>query len=140
MIILLLLTEAAGFATSLVMMLHRELPQFRKPRLVHAAEMDIDFGKWQDLVVELRQFPAVQRATRLRFIQRLRNNMDHRMGLAFGGTQRLGIFPILIALYLQFRNWKWGDWAAAFAATKLSERPDYAAVNAFLIKARRAMV
>jgi hypothetical protein len=32
------------------------------------------------------------------------------------------------------------EFDAAFAATKLPERPEYAAVNAFLIKARRAMV
>ena len=32
------------------------------------------------------------------------------------------------------------EFDAAFATTRLPERPDYAAVNAFLIKARRAMV
>jgi hypothetical protein len=32
------------------------------------------------------------------------------------------------------------EFDAAFAATRLPERPDYAGVNAFLIKARRAMV
>ncbi|HAU80139.1 MAG TPA: hypothetical protein DCW96_05630 [Stenotrophomonas sp.] len=40
--------------------------------------------------------------------------MNERMGLVFGGMQHLGIFPVLVALYLQFRNWTWGDWAAAF--------------------------
>ncbi|MBU2050738.1 MAG: hypothetical protein KKH61_17440 [Gammaproteobacteria bacterium] len=40
--------------------------------------------------------------------------MDERMGFAFGGIQRLGIFPVLVALYLQFRNWTWGDCATAF--------------------------
>jgi hypothetical protein len=51
---------------------------------------------------------------RLRFVQSLRTNMDNRMGVVFGGVQRLGIFPLLIALYFQFRDWKWGDWGAAF--------------------------
>jgi hypothetical protein len=32
------------------------------------------------------------------------------------------------------------EFDAAFAATRLPERPDYAAANAFLIKARRSMV
>jgi hypothetical protein len=40
--------------------------------------------------------------------------MIERMGMLYGGLQRLGPFPVLIALYLQFRGWKWGDWAGAF--------------------------
>lgn len=40
--------------------------------------------------------------------------MNERMGLVYGGFQRLGIFPVLVALYLQFRNWELGDWASAF--------------------------
>ncbi|WP_102944341.1 hypothetical protein [Stenotrophomonas sp. VV52] len=27
---------------------------------------------------------------------------------------------MLVALYLQFRNWKWGDWAAAFDVNLVS--------------------
>jgi len=40
--------------------------------------------------------------------------MTDRMGLVFGGLQKLGFFPVLVAIYLQLRNWKWGDWAGAF--------------------------
>ncbi len=40
--------------------------------------------------------------------------MIDRTGLMYGGLQKLGPFPLLIALYLQFRNWEWGDWAGAF--------------------------
>lgn len=36
------------------------------------------------------------------------------MGLFYGGLQKLGPFPVLVALYLQFRNWEWGDWAGAY--------------------------
>ncbi len=32
----------------------------------------------------------------------------------------LKLFPMLVALYLQFRNWKWGDWAAAFDVNLVS--------------------
>ena len=27
-----------------------------------------------------------------------------------GGVERLGILPLLLALYLQFKDWEWGDW------------------------------
>jgi hypothetical protein len=116
----LLATEVAGLLVFLVLMLRRELPQFTRSRQIHASEMDGDFGRWQELVEELRQFSPAHRAARLRFVQRLRANMDNRMGVVFGGTQRLGVFPLLIALYLQFRNWKWGDWAAAFDVNLVS--------------------
>lgn len=111
---ILLATELVGLLLSVGLMLIREAPQFFRSRQVHAGEMDDDFGKWQGLVEELRQFSPEQRRARLRFVQSLRTNMDNRMGVVFGGVQRLGIFPLLIALYFQFRDWKWGDWGAAF--------------------------
>ncbi|RDY66904.1 hypothetical protein DX912_11415 [Lysobacter soli] len=46
--------------------------------------------------------------------------MGERMGLLLGGIQRLGVLPLLIALYLQFRNWEWGDWAGAFDVNLLA--------------------
>jgi len=109
-----LAVELAGFATHLILMAKRELPQLLKPRLAHAAEMDFDFAYWRELVAELSGFPLAQREEMLRFASALRDRMNERMGLVYGGFQRLGIFPVLVALYLQFRNWKWGDWASAF--------------------------
>ncbi len=109
-----LAVELAGFALHLILMAKRELPQLIKPRLAHAAEMDVDFAYWRHLVDELRGFPRVQTEEMLRFASALRDRMNERMGLVYGGFQRLGVFPVLIALYLQFRKWKWGDWASAF--------------------------
>jgi len=109
-----LVVELAGFAIHLVLMAQRELPQLLKPRLTHAAEMDFDFAYWRQLVAEIRGYPRSQREEMLRFAGALRDRMNERMGLVYGGFQRLGIFPVLVALYLQFRNWELGDWASAF--------------------------
>ncbi|KRD31902.1 hypothetical protein ASE35_13080 [Lysobacter sp. Root916] len=106
--------EVVGLAVSVVLTLKRELPQFSRPRETHAAEMDLEFDIWQGAVADLKRFPTPEREARLRFATALRNSMNDRMGLLFGGIQRLGIFPVLVALYLQFRDWKWGDWAGAF--------------------------
>jgi len=76
--------------------------------------MDFVFAYWRELVAELCGFPRAQREEMLRFASALRDRMNERMGLVYGGFQRLSIFPVLVALYLQFRNWKWGDWASAF--------------------------
>lgn len=37
--------------------------------------------------------------------------MTHRTGVFMGGIERLGVLPVLLALYLQFKDWEWGDWA-----------------------------
>jgi hypothetical protein len=38
--------------------------------------------------------------------------MSGRLTLVSGGIERLGVLPVLGALYLQFKGWEWGDWAA----------------------------
>ncbi len=109
-----LVVEVAGFVLSFALMLSREGRQYRKPRLSHAHEMDDEFNHWRRLVALLRGFPKTERQQRLRYASQLRTGMIDRTGLMYGGLQKLGPFPVLIALYLQFRNWKWGDWAGAF--------------------------
>lgn len=109
-----LVAEVVGLGLSVGLMLKRELPRFLRPRENHAAEMDADFAKWQGLVAELRRYTRQERESRLTFVTTLRHNMGERMGLMLGGVQRLGVLPLLIALYLQFRGWKWGDWSGVF--------------------------
>ena len=106
--------EVLGFSVSVALMLWRVVPQWRRLRANHAEEMDKDFKLWRVLVAEMRSFPRDRREQLLSFARRLREGMTFRLGLAFGGVERLGIFPVLVALYFQFRNWKFGDWRSAF--------------------------
>jgi len=62
----------------------------------------------------LKHFPRTELEGRLRFVTRLRQKMNERIGLLYGGLQKLGPFPVLVALCLQFRNWEWGRWAGAY--------------------------
>lgn len=109
-----LAVEIGGLLVALLLASRRGIRQFTQPRLSHAEEMDSEFAHWQAVIKELRVYPRIERERRLKFVSSLRTNMIERMGIMFGGLQRLGPFPLLIALYLQFRDWKWGDWAAAF--------------------------
>ncbi|WMJ69225.1 hypothetical protein [Stenotrophomonas sp. 24(2023)] len=109
-----LAVEIGGMLLAYVLMLRREWRQYATPRLNHAAEMDGDFACWLQVINQLRSFPRQQREQRLRFATTLRQRMGERMGLMYGGMDKLGPFPLLIALYLQFRGWEWGDWAGAF--------------------------
>jgi len=40
--------------------------------------------------------------------------MIDRMGLLYGGVQRLGPFPLLVAFYVQYRSWEKNGWAGVF--------------------------
>ncbi len=39
-----------------------------------------------------------------------RTNMHDRLGLFTGGIEKLGFMPVLLALYLQLKDWRFGDW------------------------------
>lgn len=106
--------EIAGFAISMALMLKREVPKLWQARKQHAREMDADFRGYREIVTGLERYPKEERSERLRFVRALRNNMSYRLGLAMGGIERLGVFPVLLALYLQFKDWEWGNWDAMF--------------------------
>lgn len=112
--LLCLLLEITGFSVGGGLMLHREYRQYLQPKLSHAREMDGEFEQWQGVVAQIRDFPKVEREQRLRYVTVLRNGMVDRMGLLYGGLQRLGPFPLLIALYVQYRGWRKGGWAGVF--------------------------
>lgn len=125
--------EIGGFVVGGALAARRGIRQFSQPRLSHAKEMDGDFAHWQAVVTELRGFPRIERERRLHYVSTLRTNMIERMGMMYGGLQRLGPFPLLIALYLQFRGWKWGDWAGAFDVSLVGALLIFAMVLLYLL-------
>lgn len=104
--------ELAGFTVFLALFLKREWRSFRNSKRDYAIELDRDFGKYMGYVRQLRDYPRNQRDRLLRYIQARRKVMHSRMGLVTGGMERLGVIPLLAALYLQFKDWRLGDWAA----------------------------
>ncbi|MET4596717.1 hypothetical protein [Stenotrophomonas sp. 2694] len=109
-----LLVEIGGFAVNGVLSVLRQYQQYLQPRLSHAKEMDSEFAQWRALVGELQRFPKIEREQRLRFATALRAGMVDRMGLLYGGLQRLGPFPLIVALFVQYQAWKKGGWAGVF--------------------------
>ncbi len=107
-----LAVELSGFLVWFVLMGIREWPSFRSPFADHATQMEQEFHRYQAIVAALRQFPLEQRRRREAFMRDLRTGMHERLGLVTGSMEKLGIVPILLALYLQFKDWHWGDWAA----------------------------
>jgi len=106
-----LTVELVGFAIAAILQIKRELPGFRHPYATHAEQMEQEFHQYQGIVTALRAFPLEQRHQRETFMRDRRTNMHERLGLFTGGMERLGIMPVLLALYLQFKDWRWGDWS-----------------------------
>lgn len=109
-----LVIEVGGFAVHGALSAKRQYQQYLQPRLSHAKEMDSEYLQWESVLADIRQFPRGQREQRLRFVSSLRTSMVDRMGLLYGGVQRLGPFPLLIAFYVQYRSWQKNGWAGVF--------------------------
>ena len=106
-----LAVEISGFAISLLLMVIREWRSFRHARRTYAIELDHDYGYYRALVDKLRAFPLEQREARLRYVRDRKQVMHYRMGLFTGGVEKLGIIPLLVGLYLQFKDLD-GDWSS----------------------------
>ncbi len=105
-----LAVELAGFLVYGVLSFKREWPSFRRPYADHAELMEREFHQYQSIVASLRRFPLEQRRRREAFMRDRRTNMHDRLGLFTGGMEKLGFMPVLLALYLQLKDWRLGDW------------------------------
>jgi hypothetical protein len=74
--------------------------------------LDKDYVAFREYVAWLGEFPNAEIGRRLRYIRDRKEMMSYRLGLFTGGLERFGIFPLLVALYLQFKDWRFGDWSA----------------------------
>ncbi|TDB28660.1 hypothetical protein ATCM_14005 [Stenotrophomonas sp. ATCM1_4] len=107
-----LFIETIGLLTYAGLQIRRDWHQFRHARAHHASELESGYQQYQHLVKLTRSFPLAERKRRLRYIQDRRNTMHDRLSLFTGGMERLGVIPLLLALYLQFKDWRWADWKA----------------------------
>ncbi len=104
--------ECAGLWLSLCLMIKREWRMLRQAKRDFAEELDADYIKYRECVVWLCDYPDAEVARRLRYVRDRKSAMGYRLGLVTGGVERMGILPVLVALYLQFRDWEFGNWNA----------------------------
>jgi hypothetical protein len=107
-----LVVELAAFAVAVGLMVRREWAQFAKAERMFAQELDQDYLMYRGYVAWLREFPRFELIRRLRYVRDRKGTMSYRLGLFTGGIERLGVLPLLVALYLQFKDWEFGDWNA----------------------------
>ena len=104
--------ECASFLVWLGSFLVRERRTFFRVRRHFAEELDGDYVRYRECITWLDAFPDNDVGCRLRYVRDRKSTMSYRLGLFTGGIERLGILPLLAALYLQFRGWQFGDWSA----------------------------
>jgi hypothetical protein len=78
----------------------------------YSRELDTDYVGYRQLVDWLCSFPPQEIARRQRYLRDRKATLGYRLGLFTGGMERLGVLPVLVVLYLQFKDWGFGDWHA----------------------------
>jgi hypothetical protein len=94
----------------MVCFVRREWRTFYRRHDKLSRELDRDYDQWRGLVVAMRCFPKDELARRLRYLSARKSSLAYRVGLFTGGVQRLGVLPLLVIVYLQFKDWRFGDW------------------------------
>jgi hypothetical protein len=105
-----LFVECLSFFVFLIVLVKREWRTFGYAHRSFAQELDVDYLTYHEYVSWLGNFSDAEVGRRLRYIRDRKGMMSYRLGLFTGGLERFGILPVLIALYLQFKDWSFGDW------------------------------
>jgi len=99
--------EIAGGIVLVLSEMPRKWPTFAGERREFAAELDFDFPEHLKLVDWLRTFPLDQREKLSEFITYRHARMKEKLPMLTGSIEKLGALPIVIALYLQFKDMHW---------------------------------
>jgi hypothetical protein len=102
-----LAVEIAGAVIAAISQIPKRWPTFANERRDFAEQLDFDLPHHLALVEWLRTFPLDQRETLGKFISYRHERMKERLPMLTGSIEKLGILPIVIALYLQFKGMHW---------------------------------
>ncbi|GLQ46705.1 hypothetical protein GCM10007862_17560 [Dyella lipolytica] len=75
-----------------------------------ARELDQQLVQYNVVVDAVCRYPLHVIAAQLRYVSDRKSRFIYRHGLLSGGIDKLGILPLLLAMYLQFKDWSFGDW------------------------------
>ena len=82
-------------------------PTFASERRDSAERLDFELPGHLELLEWLRTFPVEQRKTLCEFVSHRHERMKDKLPMLTGSIEKLGALPIVIALYLQFKNAHW---------------------------------
>jgi hypothetical protein len=99
--------ELVGVVVAILPMVPRKWPTFAHERHSFAEQLDFDLPHHMALVDWLRTFPFEQRKVLGEFVVYRHARMKERLPMLTGSIEKLGLLPIIIALYLQFKDMRW---------------------------------
>jgi len=85
----------------------RTWPTFTSERREAAEELDFHLPYHQELIHWLQSHPRDQLETLSTYISYRQERMREHLPMLTGGIEKLGALPILIALYIQFKDVHW---------------------------------
>jgi hypothetical protein len=83
---------------------------FQQQHKDFARELDERLVSYNVVVDAIRRYPLSVIAEHLRYVRGRKSRLAYRAGLISGGFEKFGILPLLAAMYLQFKDWSFGDW------------------------------
>lgn len=104
--------ELVAVATIVINTIREDLPEIIDAKRRYALTLEADYGRYRELLDWVRKCPAEKLGARYQYLQTRRKTFDRRLGMVTGGVERLGVFPIAVALYLQFKDVQW--WPPVF--------------------------
>jgi len=99
--------EIAGVVIAAISQIPKKWPTFAGERRDFAEQLDFDLPHHLALVEWLRAFPLDQRKMLSEFVSYRHERMKEKLPMLTGSIERLGALPIVIALYLQFKDMHW---------------------------------
>jgi len=102
-----LAVEIAGVVIAAISQIPKKWPTFASERRAFAKQLDFDLPHHLAMVEWLRAFPLDQRKTLCEFVSYRHERMKEKLPMLTGSIERLGALPIVIALYLQFKDMRW---------------------------------
>lgn len=92
----------------LVLLTYRQakeiVPELVGAKQKYACELDSYFIEHERLRDWLRGFAAVERNRRVNYLESRRQSLERRFGLVFGAVDKLGVLPVIAAVFLQTKS------------------------------------
>jgi hypothetical protein len=79
-----------------------------------AQDLDQQMVQYKAIAKAVRHYPDAVISTHLRYVAGRKSRLIYRTGFISGSTEKLGILPLLLAMYLQFKDWSFGGWKELF--------------------------
>lgn len=93
--------ETVGIIGFGILQIREILPALRNHRGNFAHRLDREFVMFREIVSWLRCHDVAELVAHLSFVRARRDMLGRRLGLFAGSMERLGVLPLLVALYLQ---------------------------------------